>query len=249
MDRERAHSESGALFVVCPFLGEFEMATAVTGWPRIRPHILSDAFALYQRHWVIYSLAQILHAVAVSATVGFFGSMAYTPELGALPGVILGAGVSGFITGGMVLMALNQIRGVAPRIEDLTAVGPLWFDLLLAGGLTGLASAIGYTFFIIPGFIVSGLFMLTIPLVVALKLPAVAAMKQSAHVFKDQWSHAAFWYFLLLFISSIGIAFFGIGIFVTGPLYPIGLALLLEQYFGHAIPYLSKDKASASSEL
>ena len=80
--------------------------------------------------------------------------------------------VSGFFLGGMVRMAGRQIRGGAPRLEDLFSITDCWFDLLLASFLIGLATSIGVALFIVPGFVVFGLFMLAIPLVAEGHLPA-----------------------------------------------------------------------------
>ena len=69
----------------------------------------------------------------------------------------------------------------------------------------------------IPGFIVSGLFMLAIPLVVEGRLPATGALIQSWNALKSQWLVATLFHIVLIFAALSGVMLCGVGIFFTGP--------------------------------
>src|SRR5262249_61358893 len=145
---------------------------------------------------------------------------------------ILSTKVSGCFAGGMIRMAGQQIRASAPRFEDLFSVTECWFDLLLVSFLIGLSTWAGLHLCIIPGFIVHGLFMLAIPLVVEGRLPATGALIRSWQALKSQWLTAAVFHWVLIILAVSGIVLCFIGVFVTGPLYSLFLALLFHNIFG-----------------
>ncbi len=157
-------------------------------WPQIRFGVVGEAWQLYKRHWVVWSLAMLivmtvfsfangaLHAVVKeSEPHGPGGFRLFVPASNTLQFVAFTV-VSGFLVGGMIRMASNQLRGRPPRLVDLLSVTDVWFDLLLVGLLYGTAAAVGTAFFFFPGLIVFGVFMLAIPLVVESRLPATGAM-------------------------------------------------------------------------
>ena len=99
------------------------------------------------------------------------------PASGWLP-LVVSTVVSSLFVGGMIRMANIQLQGREPRIEDLFSVTDVWFDLILVGLLNGAATGLGFMLCLVPGFIVSGLFMLAIPLVVEGRLPATGAYSE-----------------------------------------------------------------------
>ena len=88
-----------------------------------------------------------------------------SPTSGALH-YVASAVIGGFFLGGMIRMASNQVLGRAPRIEDLFSVVDVGFDLLAGAVFYGAATFLASMLCVIPGFIVSGLLMFTIPLIV-----------------------------------------------------------------------------------
>jgi hypothetical protein len=152
------------------------------------------------------------------------------PPSGALQ-FLVSTVVSSFFLGGMIRMAGHQLRGRAPRIEDLFSVTDVWFDLLLAGFLYGLATVLGCMLCLIPGFIASGLLMMTVPLVVENHLPATGALKMSWNALKSQWLVATIFHFVLILAAVSGVLLCGVGVLVTGPLYSLSLAILNREFF------------------
>jgi uncharacterized membrane protein len=208
--------------------------------------LIGEAWRQYKRHWMVWSLTTLIVMVCFSATVGICMAVVdgrghahggfrlpLSPGAGILPFTV-SAIVSAFLVGGMVRMASNQLRGGTLRIEDLFSVTDCWFDLLLTGFLYGIATAIGHMLCVIPGLIVSALFMLAIPLVVEGRLPATGALIESWNSLKSQWLTATVFNFLLVVLAMSGVIFCGIGIFVTGPLYSLAIAIMYRQFYSAA---------------
>ena len=80
-----------------------------------------------------------------------------------------------------------------------------------------MATSLGFMLCVIPGFIVSGLFMLAIPLVVEGRLPATGALIQSWNALKSQWLVATVFHFVLILAALSGVLLCGVGISVHRP--------------------------------
>ena len=142
--------------------------------------------------------------------------------------------VTSFFLGGMIRMAINQLRGSAPRIEDLFSVTDVWFDLILVAFLYGVATSLGYMLCVIPGLIVAGLFMLAIPLVVEGRLPATGALIQSWNALKSQWLVATLFHCVLILAVVVRRFLCGIGVCLSPARFtawrsPFSTAILLGQ--------------------
>jgi uncharacterized membrane protein len=219
------------------------MAGAYESSPLVQFRVIGEAWRQYKRHWVVWSLTAFIVMFCFSAVFGICMAVLDGRERGAggirLPispaaGIVpfmLSAMVSAFLVGGMVRMASNQLRGGAPRIEDLFSVVDCWFDLLLTGVLYAAAIALGNLLCVIPGLIVFGLFMLAIPLVVEGRLPATGALMQSWNSLKSQWLTAAVFHLFLSLVAVSGSILCGIGFFVTAPLYCLSIAILYREFY------------------
>jgi uncharacterized membrane protein len=219
------------------------MASPYQTSPLIQFSVIGDAWQLYKRHWFVWSAATLIVMFGFSLVNGALmaifegghgfhhgGFREFVPASGAVP-FIISTAVSSFFLGGMLRMASNQLRGQTPRLEDLLSVTDVWFDLLLAGLLYGAATALGCMLFLIPGFIVSGLLMMTVPLVVESRLPATAAIKMSWSALKSQWLVATVFHLVLILAAVSGIVLCGVGVVFTGPLYCLALAILHREFF------------------
>jgi hypothetical protein len=220
------------------------MAGEYQTWPLVRFSVIGDAWRLYKQHWFVWSLAMLIVMTGYSViTAGLFAAFDVGHAHGhggfrqfLLPGgrivpFFVSTVVSSIFLGGMIRMASNQLRGRAPRIEDLLTVGDVWFDLLLVSILNGAATSLGFMLCAFPGFIVSGLFMLAIPLVVESRLPATGALIQSWNALKSQWLVAAVFHCVLILLAVSGAVLCGVGIFLTGPLYCLSIAMLYREFF------------------
>ncbi len=220
------------------------MATVQTAWPSVRFGVIGDAWRLYRRHAGVWSLTSLVAILCASVGAGIVEAalgIARHGPLGALLGfpgpgapllsVIVTSAIAGFFLGGMIRMAINQVRGRAPHLEDLFTVTDVWFDLVLGSALLGLFSAVGFGLLLIPGLIVGGLFLFVLPLIVDGRLPATGALIQSFDATRSQWLLATVVHLAIFLAASVGFLLFGFGIFITAPLYPLSLAVLYRDLF------------------
>jgi hypothetical protein len=232
-----------------------------TMWPLIRFGVIGEAWRLYKRHWLVWSLAMLIvmagYSIVNGALFALFsggephgpgGFRLFLPFAGPV-GFVVSTVVSGFFLGGMIRMASNQLRGREPRIEDLFSVTDVWFDLLLVALLYGVGASLGYMLCVIPGLIVSGLFMMAIPLVVENRLPATGALIQSWEALKSQWLTAALFHFVLILLAVSGVLLCFFGVFFTGPLYSLSLAILFRDFFGPSSPSAWKKPGEPLPEI
>jgi hypothetical protein len=170
----------------------------------------------------------VLHIASGGMFAGLIGF--HPPGVPLVPAIV-SAMIGGFFLGGMMRMAVGQVRGRAPRVGDLFNVTDVWFDLVLGSALLGLFVTLGLNLLVIPGLIASGLLLFMYPLIVDGRLPATGAIIQSFHVLKLQWVRATVVHLALAFVAGLGILACGIGWLITGPLYVLSLAVLYRDFF------------------
>jgi hypothetical protein len=222
------------------------MALVETEGPALRFGAIGEAWELYKQHWSTWSLAMLVAflcyglgqglsagAMHISLNGVFGGLLGLGAPRAPFLSMLLGSMVGGFFLGGMVRMAIEQVRGRAPRVEDLFSATDVWFDLVLGSALLVIIVTIGLELFVLPGLVAMGLFLFMFPLIVDARLPATGALIQSYHVLKSQWLLATAIHLAMSFIAGLGALFFGIGLLVTAPLYVLTLAVLYRDVFHH----------------
>lgn len=130
--------------------------------------------------------------------------------------IILGAS---FLMAGAYRAAFKQMRGGQVSVSDLFSGGDVF--LRVAGGvvLTGLLTAAGAIFCILPGFIAVGLFYFTVPLIIDKNLGVIDAMKASLEVTKARWYMFALFAIVVSLLAQVGSVACGVGMLATFPLY------------------------------
>jgi len=221
------------------------MTQAEAAWPEVRFGAIGEAWRMYRRHWTVWSLTALVaiictavgEGIAAIAThavgAGMFGGLLLgfgTPGVPLLHGVV-GMAVAGFFLGGMIRIAINQVRGRRPHLEDLFSVTDVWFDLCVGSILVGIPLMIGCSLFVLPGLVVAGLTMFVYPLIVDGRLPATGAIIQSYHALKSQWLLATIVHLGIAFVAGLGMILGGIGIIITAPLYALSIAVLYRDLF------------------
>jgi hypothetical protein len=220
------------------------MASLQTGWPTVQLGAIGEAWQLYRRHWGVWSLTTLVSLLGAAVCTGIASALLHLASLGVLGGllglrghglsvwhVIVGMMVIGYFLGGMIRMAVNQVRGRQPRLEDLLSVNDVWFDLVLGSGLLGLFLFVGWYLFVVPALVVSGLLMFMYPLIVDGKLPATGAIIQSYEALKSQWLVATVVHLAAGFVAGLGGILAGVGLVVTGPLYVLSIAVMYRDLF------------------
>jgi len=213
--------------------------------PVVRFDAIREAWHWLQAEWFTWAVAMIVVLLGNSLTTKVIDSFFHLGNGGGMGGfrwpmpreemavqVILGALINGFFVGGLFRMACRQVRGERIGVNDLFSVINVLGELALGSVLCAAAVAITSFFcFVIPGLIVHGLLMFTLPLIVDGGLPATTAMRSSWHALKGQWLTAAVFHVVTSFLSSLGVVFCCVGLLVTGPLYVLSVTVLYRDFF------------------
>jgi hypothetical protein len=139
-------------------------------------------------------------AMASAAVIG----AAVLPLLFLILG-LLGMAVQGLLMGGMFRMALKQIDGSEIQIGDLFSVRDVAGPLALAMLLLGLLSGVGFALFFLPGLVVLGLTMFTLPLIADAGLDPVTALRMSVVALQRNWFSAAVFVLAMGFLVFAGV--------------------------------------------
>lgn len=217
------------------------MSSVETAWPAVRFGAIGEAWRLYRRHWQVWSLTMLVSLVCAALADGLATTVLHIASqgmLGDLIGlntpmlpVVIATVIAGFFAGGMIRMAVNQVRGRSPHLEDLFSVTDVWFDLVLGSALLGLLLSIGSGPLVRPGLIVAGLLMFMYPLIVDGRLPAIGALIQSFEALKSQWLLALVVHLVIVAVLALGISLLGVGLLVTGPVSALSIAVLYRELF------------------
>ncbi len=218
--------------------------------PKIRFEIIGEAWQLFTQQmgtWVMGILVMFAGIIipTIFVTIGLMGSGLLasgtrseagqaTAGIGMLLVMVLGMLLMGaivfLIMGGLFRMAVKQVRGLPIQVSDVWSVTDVFWKLVGAGFLMGLAVSVSALFCYLPAFIVGGLLMLTIPLIVDQKMGVMDAMTRSWNTLKQEWLMAAVLYFVLSLIGSAGIILVYIGMLFTYPLFFLGTALVYRDF-------------------
>lgn len=232
---------------------------AMTGGYGPRPQInfdaIGEAFRLFQQQMGTWILA-ILITFAVQAglyllfVVGMqalgVAALGTNPRgANAATGAITGAAIGGFLAyyvvslvtgslfyGGLFRMGVKQVRGESITTGDLFSATDVLGSLIGASLLIGIASGIGTMLCVLPGLIIAGLLMFTIPLIVDQRVGALTAMGMSWNALKGEIVMAPLFLFVVALLSSLGVLLCGVGLLFTYPLLPLAVSLLYRGYFG-----------------
>jgi len=210
---------------------------------QINFNVIQEAFDMMKTRWQPFVLATLLAYVVffigyfvvaivlggVMAAVGnMFGdaaALASIPLMFVMGFVIaaLGAGVFG----GLVKMAFKAWRGEEVSAGDVTSGFQQFGPLAVGVIIVYLATFIGYILCILPGLLIAGLSMFTIPLIVDKKMAPMDAFKTSIEMLKPQMWMALGFAIVLSIVAQIGGIACGVGALFT---IPLALCAMVRQY-------------------
>jgi hypothetical protein len=220
--------------------------------PTVRFEVIGDAWQKLSANMAPWVLAALVVGILVGAIMGAYYVPVFAASFAAAaagggkdtpPGLDIGGQFIGMVVGtavqimqfvflgGMVKMALNQLRGQPISVGDVFSGFAHFGPLALAGLLYSLGTQLGVLFCIIPGLLLAGLWMLTIPLIVDQNLDAITALTTSLKTLQPQMWMALLLYLVLSIVAGIGWVVCGIGMVVTYPLLPLGLTLVYRDFF------------------
>ena len=140
---------------------------------------------------------------------------------------IIGLILAGPLTAGFFYIIFNRIRGKEFYIGDIAKGFEVFVAAVLADILISVFVGIGFTLLIIPGIIVSALYMFAFPLIIEKKMDFWQAMETSRKaVTKNIFELSVFMLALYIFLF-IGILLLLVGFFVA---LPIVLAAIAYAY-------------------
>lgn len=221
------------------------MGTAEMGrGPLVRFSAINEAWGLFKDEagtWILAGLVVLVGNwalfAAVKAVFGLHlpqggGFVVGVPPAGRLVSAVLAAVLNGILLGGLFRLACAQVRGQRISVSEMAQIGDVFPQLVLGSAIYGAASSLAAAVcFVIPAFILAGVWMFTIPLIVDGKLRAVDAISQSWRVLKREWLMATVFHFVVSLAAGIGICFFCVGMFFTMPLYCLSIAVLYRDAF------------------
>ncbi|PQV64356.1 hypothetical protein B1R32_10537 [Abditibacterium utsteinense] len=146
--------------------------------------------------------------------------------------VFIGFVVGQFIIGGMMRMAINNVRTGRAELGQMFSTTDVLPSLLGAGILTTLLSGIGYLLCIVPGLLLSGLFMFVMPLIVDKRQGAIEAIGNSFNALKPQMWMALLFVIVIGLVAGAGALACGVGLLVTAPLALIAIAITYNNLLG-----------------
>lgn len=128
--------------------------------------------------------------------------------------------------------ASKQLRGEAISVRDLFPGGGVYLQVLGAVILLAILAMLGALFFIVPAFIVMGLFQFTIPLIVDRGMSIGSAMNASFNATKGHWILYTLFALVVALIANAGGILCYVGILATYPLQFTIMAIAYRDSFG-----------------
>jgi uncharacterized membrane protein len=208
-------------------------------------------------------IAGVLYFAVIATVLGTTGldssSMTYDPNTGTYSGGFSDAGTSFFsftfilivVVGVLVFMVLGALvqsaylNGVLKIVDGQpVAIGDFFKprnlgQVLVAGLIVGVLTAIGYALCYLPGIIVALFMMFTYLFVIDRNLGAIDAMKASFDVVKNNFGPAILAFLIAGIIMAVGGFVCGIGVIVALPVAQLFLAYAYRTLTGGPVAPLT----------
>ena len=126
--------------------------------------------------------------------------------------------LSALLTGSMYKAAFKQLRGGKVEFSDLFSARDRYLPLLGGILLHALLIGIGSMLCVIPGLIVAGLLIFTVPLIIDRKLGVIEAMRVSSEMTRPNLLTFTLFAFLVQLIAGAGSIACYVGLLATWPL-------------------------------
>jgi len=212
--------------------------------PEIRFDAIGEAFQIFARNWKVYIPASVPSLVAItlyfviSIGAGFMTGLSRSNDIASLgPSLVLQYGsmfvmyfVVAWQIAGIMRMAIRDVNGLPIQVSDAYKLDGKVGAVIGAAISIGILTTLGYVACCIPGFLASGAFMLTYPLIVEQRLGVFEAMGKSWETLKPHIWKAAGYFFLVSLIFSVSQSFC-IGVVIGLPVLCICLAIVYKDFF------------------
>ena len=144
---------------------------------------------------------------------------------------IVGYFVGLLLGGGLLKMSINTVRTGRTELADMFNVGDVLLNLWLAGILTGIATAVGLCFCLLPGIYIGIGLSFTQMIIVDQKVGAIEAMGKSWAAVTPQWLSMFVLGFVLGLVALLGLLALVVGLLVAVPVIYVTLAVVYRDLF------------------
>lgn len=207
--------------------------------PEISFDAISQAWKVLQPNMGIWIGAALIYLVATGILQVLQESMVPknangVPQMGLTYWLLrlLGFVVGQFLIGGLMRMAINNVRSGRAEFGQMFSAGSVLPSLIGSGILTTIAMVVGLVLCIVPGLLVSGLVMFVTPLIVDKRLGALRAIGASFEALKPQMWMALLFMIVVVLVAIAGVFACGVGLLVTLPLALLTIAVTYNNFFG-----------------
>lgn len=209
----------------------------------VRLDVIGEAWNLYSKNFGPWIISNIILLIGAGVVYGIMWVVLMAVILGMAndagflsifitTGGVFGAiavtmAVVSFMVGGMMRMGINEARGVKAEVAMLFSETSRISDLIVSQLIVGIVGAFATACCYIPGLIWYALTMLTIPLIIDRRMPAMDAIKTSIETMKPQLGMGLLAVIVLAIINS----FCSI---LTTPIVVIAVVLIYRDMVGFA---------------
>lgn len=153
---------------------------------------------------------------------------------------VIGMILFGPLTAGFYYIIFNRIRGKEIYIGDIAKGFNVFVPTLLAGILINIFVSIGYFFLIIPGIVISALYMFALPLIIEKNMEFWQAMEISRKLVSRNIFELSIFMLVLLILLFIGFILLLVGFFVALPISVAATAYAYCDLIGLEEPEIEK---------
>jgi len=202
---------------------------------------ISEALNLFQGKagvWVVVSLIYLIVQILGAA---FNKQLSHTNPLLDFVILIIFAIISAILYAGIFTIAIKQIKGQIIEVGDLFSAVDFAWPVFWGSLIIAVLILIGLIFCIIPGVIIAGLSIFTVPLIIDQRMKASDAVSTSFATLKGQWLSAAVFAFVVGLIYLVGTIIL-IGVIVTMPITILSITVAYRDFFLGQTPPASGSK-------
>ena len=131
---------------------------------------------------------------------------------------VVGLILFGPLTAGFFYIIFNRIRGKEIYIGDIAKGFSVFVPTFLAGILINIFVSVGYFLLIIPGIVISALYMFALPLIIEKNMDFWEAMEASGKLVTRNIFELSIFMLVLLIFGFIGLILLLVGFFVALPI-------------------------------
>ena len=131
---------------------------------------------------------------------------------------VVGLILFGPLTAGFFYIIFNRIRGKEIYIGDIAKGFSVFVPTFLAGILINIFVSVGYFLLIIPGIVISALYMFALPLIIEKNMDFWEAMEASRKLVTRNIFELSIFMLVLLIFGFIGLILLLVGFFVALPI-------------------------------